>query len=161
MNNITIIEKLKSNPWFDRLNEDHFNKIVSIASEVRWPAGEVIFQEGDVDHCIYLLLKGRVALDINFPTRGRIRILTVNENEIFGWSAFLPVVRIRTAGAHTILDSEAIAFDAAVLRVLCEQDHELGYHVYERLTDVIAGRLSATRLQLLDIYAAGKEGDSS
>lgn len=161
MNKITIKEKLKSNPWFDRLSEEHLEKLVSIASDVHWPAGEVIFREGDEDHCIYLLLKGRVALDINFPTRGRIRILTVNENDIFGWSAFLPVVKIRTAGALTILDSEAIAFDAAALRALCDQDYELGYYVYQRLTNVIAGRLSATRLQLLDMYAAGSEADSS
>ena len=153
-------ERLRTNPWFERLSDEHYEKMVSIATIVKWPAGKVIFREGDEDPYLYLILKGRVAIDISFPTRGRVRILTLNEDEIFGWSAVLPVVKIKTAGAQTILDTEAVAFDADALRELCEQDHELGFLVYRRLTNVIAGRLSATRMQLLDMYSTGTESET-
>jgi hypothetical protein len=42
--------------------------------------------------------------------------------------------------------------DAHWLREKCEQDHELGYHLLKQLVSVIASRLTATRLQLVDIY---------
>jgi len=155
----TLKERLRTNPWFERLSDEHYEKMVSIATIVKWPAGKDIFREGDEDLYLYLILKGRVAIDISYPTRGRVRILTLNEDEIFGWSAVLPVVKIKTAGAHTILDTEAVAFDADALREICEQDHELGFLVYRRLTNVIAGRLSATRMQLLDMYSTGTESE--
>jgi CRP/FNR family transcriptional regulator, cyclic AMP receptor protein len=148
-----VKQKLQRNPWFARLSEAHLVKLASTAEEIRWPAGHIIFREGDKDYRFYLVLEGRVALDIYVPARGRVIILTVGVDELFGWSAMLPVVEIRTASARALQDTTAVAFDAAALRALCEEDHGLGYLVYRRLTNVIAGRLTATRLQLLDMYA--------
>jgi hypothetical protein len=47
---------------------------------------------------------------------------------------------------------KGVVFDAAWLREKCTQDHELGYHLLKQLVTVIASRLAATRVQLLDIY---------
>jgi len=160
MNQQSIVEILKANPWFESLREDHLATIVSIASMCQWEAGETIFREGDRDQYLYMILNGRVALDINVPTRGRVTILTLSNNDIFGWSAVLPVVEIKTAWARAIVDTKAIAFDAVGVREACEKDHELGFLFYRRLTNIIAGRLTATRLQLLDMYAPGQEGGS-
>jgi CRP/FNR family transcriptional regulator, cyclic AMP receptor protein len=151
---------LERNPWFARLNEAHLTKLASTAEEVRWPAGQIIFREGEKDHRFYLVLAGRVALDIYVPVRGRVTILTVGPDELFGWSAMLPVIEIRTAGARTLQETTAVAFHAATLRILCEEDHDLGYLVYRRLTNVVAARLTATRLQLLDMYATGVPGEA-
>jgi len=43
--------------------------------------------------------------------------------------------------------------DGNWLRAKCEEDHDLGYEMLKRLIDLIASRLDATRLQLLDIYS--------
>jgi CRP/FNR family cyclic AMP-dependent transcriptional regulator len=158
MNQQSIAEILSANPWFESLREDHLSTIVSIASLCQWQAGETIFREGDRDQYLYMILSGRVALDISVPTRGRVTILTLSKNDVFGWSAVLPVVEIKTAGARAIIATQAIAFDAIALREACDRDHELGFLVYRRLTNIIAGRLTATRLQLLDMYAHGQEG---
>jgi len=148
---------LCENPWFERLSDKHLDLFVSIAQLESWPAGRLIFRERDRDQKLYLVLAGRVALDISVPTRGRVTILTLSKNEVFGWSAIVPFEMTRTASARTILETDAIVFDAAALKEACEADHELGYLVYRRLTNLIAGRLTATRLQLLDMYAHGEE----
>jgi CRP-like cAMP-binding protein len=148
---------LCENPWFERLSDKHMDLFVSISRLESWPGGTMIFREGGKDHDLYLILEGRVALDITVPTRGRVTILTLSRNEIFGWSAVLPVEMIRTSSARTILDTKAIVIDANALREACESDFELGYIVYRRLNNIIAGRLMATRLQLLDMYAHGGE----
>lgn len=150
-------DTLRANPWFAALEPQLFEKMVSIASQVSWSAEQVIFREGDQDDYLYFMIEGQVALEIYIPVRGRVTILTIGPDEIFGWSSAVQVIQKKTASARAVIPSRAIAFNGTALRAACEQDHNLGYHVYRRLTNVIASRLSATRMQLLDMYATGKE----
>ena len=46
---------------------------------------------------------------------------------------------------------QAICFDAVCLRELCEQDHELGYRLMQRIAKVMADRLQATRHQVTEL----------
>lgn len=156
----SLLEGIKNNPWFTPLSKSHLKKLVSITSQVHWPAGKVIFREGEEEgQHLYLVMEGRVALEIYFPARGRVTILTLGDNDLFGWSSVLPAVDIKTATARAILDTHAIAINARALRKMCDQDHELGHIVYRALANIIANRLTATRLQLLDIYAATPTGE--
>jgi CRP-like cAMP-binding protein len=154
----TLHKLLGENPWFAALGEPQFEALLAIASKAVWPAGTEIFREGGHNENIYLICNGQVALDISVPMRGRTTILTLSEGDVFGWSAVLPVVKTRTASARAVHDTLAVAFDGPALLAACEQDHELGYHVFRRLTNVVAARLTATRIQLLDMYATGTEG---
>jgi CRP-like cAMP-binding protein len=151
-----LADVLSKNPWFQALAPKHFQALLAVATEKRWRAGQIIFREGDQADYLYLILSGQIALEIYVPGQGRITILTLGEAGLFGWSAVLPVIGTRTAGARAMLDTWAVAFDSEGLRAACEADHDLGYHVYRRLNNVVAGRLSATRLQLLDMYAKSR-----
>lgn len=144
---------LKQNPWFQALDPAHYLKMVGIASVTSWSEGQIVFGEGDHVDLLYLIVEGRVALEMYIPDRGRRTILTVGPDEVFGWSAVTPTLRTRMASARAVTKTRAIAFDSQALREACEEDHDLGYFVYRRLTNIIAGRLSATRLQLIDMYA--------
>jgi CRP-like cAMP-binding protein len=155
-----LADILSQNPWFQSLEPAHFDKLLAIASLDAWEDGQTIFAEGEQDNHLYLVLEGRVAIEKYMPNRGRVTILTLGTSEIFGWSAVLPVIGTRTATARAVGSVQAVAFDSAALRQACDDDHDLGYLVYRRLTNIIAGRLSATRLQLLDMYAGSKEGRS-
>lgn len=155
---LNIAETLKANPWFGALPPQHFEKFMTITQERSWAAGQVIFREGEPNDWLYLVLAGAVALEIYVPNRGRVTILTLGPDELFGWSAAVPVVQKKTASARALQATQALAIDAAALRVACEQDHDMGYYVYRRLTNIIAGRLTATRLQLLDVYAVERKG---
>jgi len=46
-----------------------------------------------------------------------------------------------------------VVLDAAALRAQMSQDCALAAWILSRLLAVVAGRLKATRLQLLDLYA--------
>lgn len=152
-----LADILSQNPWFQSLEPAHFEKLLAIAGIATWEDGQTLFAEGESDDHLYLVLKGRVALDKSIPGRGRVTILTLGPSEIFGWSAVVPVVGTRTATARAVGPTQAVIFDSAALRQACDDDHDLGYLVYRRLTNIIAGRLSATRLQLLDMYAGSRK----
>ena len=153
MGDRTIAEMLEANPWFQALEPPLFQKLVDIAAVKNWDEGDTIFREGDRDDNLYLICDGQVALEVYVQGHGRITILTLGPAEIFGWSAVIPVEGTRTASARAMRATQTIAFDSEALRQACDEDHDLGYQVYRRLTNVVAGRLSATRLQLLDMYA--------
>lgn len=148
-----LIKALKPIPWFNLMTEDHFNKMVKIGKIFKFEPGQVIFHEGDKEDYLYVVLEGRVAIEMTVPGHGRVRILTADAMDVVGWSSVTPVVRQRTAGARAVLPSRLAAFDASQLYVFCEEDHDFGYYVMRRLANVVAGRLMTTRLQLLDMFA--------
>jgi CRP/FNR family transcriptional regulator, cyclic AMP receptor protein len=148
-----VIAELRKIPWFKELKEEHVRTIASISNVHRFNAGDVLFREGDKQESVYLMIEGRVALEMFVPHRGKVRFYTADPWEVFGWSSVTPNIRQRTAGATAVVDSLVVRVNAEKLRAACDADHDLGYLVMRRLANVVASRLQITRLQLLDMFA--------
>ncbi len=154
MGNVEDVSKeLQKIPWFHELNKEHIQKIAEITDVSHVKSGEVLFREGDKQECIYVVIEGRIALDMFIPHRGKIRFYTAEPGEVFGWSSVTPTIRQRTAGATAVVDGLIVCINAEKLRQVCDEDHDLGYLVMRRMANVVAGRLLVTRLQLLDMFA--------
>jgi CRP/FNR family cyclic AMP-dependent transcriptional regulator len=148
-----VVEELEKIPWFKELRPQHVRRIAAITTLRAVDAGQVFFREGDTEDFFYIVISGRVALDMFVPHRGKVRFYTAEPWEIFGWSSVTPTVRQRTAGATAVIASLVASINARDLRRACDDDHDLGYEVMRRLANVVAGRLLVTRLQLLDMFA--------
>ncbi|GIW92368.1 MAG: hypothetical protein KatS3mg110_0409 [Pirellulaceae bacterium] len=116
------------------------------------PAGTVLFREGSPAFALYLVVSGRVALEMRVPGRGDVRILTLGPGDMIGWSSLVGQ-RKMTATAVAIEDTQSIKLPAVTLQELCDQDHHFGYHLMRRMAEALAQRLLATRLQLLDLFS--------
>jgi CRP-like cAMP-binding protein len=149
-----LAELLLTIPWFQQLSERHLDMLVDIANVVEIPKGQDLFKEGDEEDDLYVVVNGRIAIEIFAPGRGRVPLYTAEPLDVVGWSSVTPVVRQRTASARAVMDSRLIALDANALRQLCDGDCALGCIIFRRIANVIAGRLMVTRLQLLDLYAS-------
>jgi CRP/FNR family cyclic AMP-dependent transcriptional regulator len=147
------IKELEKIPWFKELDRKHLEKIAGISSLRHVRADEVLFHEGDREDYMYIVLSGRIALEIFVPHRGKIRIYTAEPHEVVGWSSVTPVVHQRTARATAVIDGLVACIDSEKLRQICDEDHDLGYLVMRRLANIVASRLLVTRLQLLDMFA--------
>jgi CRP-like cAMP-binding protein len=148
-----VASTLKQIPWLAELKPEHFNRLAGLATLRNVQAGQDLFKEGDIDTNFYIVIEGRVALDIFVPHRGKVRIATVEPMELIGWSAVTPVVRHRTASATVVQPGHLACFNAGKVRQICEEDHDFGYIFMVHIANIIAGRLTATRFQLLDIFA--------
>jgi hypothetical protein len=84
-----------------------------------------------------------------------VTIHTRHEGEVLGWSWMVPPYRWHF-DARASETTRAIAMDGKCLRTKCDEDHDLGYEIMKRFSLVIAERLEATRLQLMDIYGNAK-----
>jgi len=144
-------------PWFKSLTPEHFQKTAELAHLRYAKAGETFFREGDKQDYVYIVLEGRVSLDIFVPHHGKVRFCTAEPYDVFGWSSVTPGMRQRTAGAVAVLDSTVACLDAEKLRQLAENDHDFGYLLMRRLANVVASRLMVTRLQLIDMFAGPTE----
>lgn len=159
MNQQELMSTLQTIPWFQEISPTHFEKIAGIASLVEVDAKQELFREGDPEDYLYIVIQGRVAIEMFVPGRGRVRIYTAEPMDVVGWSSVTPVVRRRTAGAVAVLPSTLVRLDALGLRQIGEEDCALGYIIMRRMANVVASRLLTTRLQLLDMFSHPSDGE--
>jgi CRP-like cAMP-binding protein len=142
---------LAEHPFFQGLDPSHLRLLVSCAGNVRFNAGQFLFRQQEEANFFYLIRDGKVAVEIHAPERGAIVLQTIDPGEIVGWSWLVPPYRWRFDARAAEL-TRALALDGKCLRDKCERDHDLGYELLQRFTSVIAQRLEAARLQLMNLY---------
>lgn len=147
--NLTVI--LRKHPFLADVSDQHMEVLLGCASNVHFPEGSTLVQEGQIANKFYLIREGRVALETDVIGRGRMRIQTVGPGDVLGWSWLISPFRLHFTGI-AVSDVRALALDGECLRKKCENDHDLGYEVLSRLSQVIERRLEGTRMQLLDLY---------
>jgi CRP-like cAMP-binding protein len=149
MNN--LIETLRGIDLLKGISEEEFLQIESISDEVEFAEGDVIFRENTPAENLYLMIEGNVSLEICAPSVGCRRILSVGKGELLGWSPVLENERY-TATARALTPVRAVRMNGRQILTLCENDPRLGYHFMQRAALALSKRLSATRLQLLNVY---------
>jgi len=131
-------------------------RLASIAEVRTFGPGEILLKEAtECDH-FGVLLSGLLAMQVLVPGQGSVTLLTVEPGDVFGWSAVVAPHR-STSTVVGIEAGEALAFGAEPLRDLLNADDVLAATLYPRLLQAVARRLTATRLQLLDLYAREQE----
>ena len=144
---------IQEHPFFSDLSASHLKFISSSAHRVEFLEGHYIFREGDPAKEFYVICDGLVAVELFVPGVGATTLQTVGEGEVLGWSWLTPPYRWHFR-AKALQRTRAFVIDTDTLCAKCEEDHDLGYELLRRFATVIAARLDATRLQLLDIYAS-------
>ncbi|MFH1374900.1 MAG: cyclic nucleotide-binding domain-containing protein [bacterium] len=144
-------QTLKDHPFLKDMDTEHIKLLVGCASNVVFKAGEFVFREGEEANAFYFIRHGKVLIETHIPQKGPIMIRSREAGEILGWSWLVPPYRWHF-DARAVELTRAIALDGKCLREKCEQDHDVGYEIMKRFVMIIAERLEATRLQLLDVY---------
>ena len=147
---------LRESPVFKELSEAHQDFIAGCASLAAFQGGDYIYREGQPADKFYLIRHGRVGLETYVPGSAPIIVDTLREGDPLGWSWLIPPYRTHF-DARAIELTRVICFDAACLRRKMDEDQSFGYDVYKRMTPVIAARLAAARLKMMDFYARPSE----
>jgi CRP/FNR family transcriptional regulator, cyclic AMP receptor protein len=146
-----VLSAIASHKFLNGLSEQHRMLLASGARSFTAAPDELLAREGETAKTFYLIQAGHVVVALHTPDRGAVPVQTVGPGEIIGWSWLVSphYWRFDCRAADSV---QGLAFDSEWLREKCEQDHELGYQLLKRLVAVVANRLAATRVQLLDIY---------
>jgi CRP-like cAMP-binding protein len=146
------LPKLANHPFVeDEFQPQHIEKLKALAKEVHFSADHVIFREGQENADFYLIVSGRVGLEMSAAGRA-LRVQTLTAGDELGWSALL-MGSGKHFQARALGPVEALAFDGGQLLDACKADPSFGYALMHRLLAVVAERLQATRLQVLDSYS--------
>ncbi|MCC8454027.1 hypothetical protein K5X85_01000 [Streptomyces sp. A144] len=86
------------------------------------------------------------------PGRRAAAIESVSHGELLGWSWHFPPYQWQL-GAEALSPVRAWEFDAEAVRAMCARDPEFGRAVAAWVGSVVAHRLQAARIRLLDLYA--------
>ena len=127
---------------------EHLAFLAGVTSLVRVPARHRFFEAGGVARQFWLIRAGRNAIDLRAPGDGRAVIQTLGRGEMIGVSWFFPPFQWQF-GAVAVQPAELFECDAAAVRGRCDTDPAFGYEFTRRMIVVVAGRLQATRAQLL------------
>ena len=133
------------------------DRYLAVLSRACWVApvrtGVRLFGEGDPAHRFWLIKSGHIALDVHWPGSPRFIVETLGEGDLLGLSWLVPPYEWQF-GATAVQDCMTYQMNADAVRAACEADPGLGYQVLRRAMSAASSRLHATRIRMLDLYAA-------
>lgn len=144
---------VNEHPFLHGLHGKLRSLLVDCSADEIFQPGAYLLREGAVADKFFLVRRGLVAVEVAVPVRPPIVVETVNEGEVLGWSWMIPPYRT-VFSARAQAEVETLTFNAQCLRAAMEADPELGYAISKRLLPVMAHRLTAARLQMLDLYGS-------
>ena len=141
---------MKDSSLFAELSRGDQNKLAKLGVVKDYSAGACIFRQASSSESLWVVVDGRVALKVQYKGAPERTVLTLQSDELLGWSALIGQSRV--ASAHAVVDTRLLEFSGHALRQLCEDDHDIGYLIMRQAFFAVARRLRDTRLQLLDFY---------
>jgi CRP/FNR family transcriptional regulator, cyclic AMP receptor protein len=151
VNKDSLIETLREIRFLHDIGPMHLEQIAKIAQVRDLKEGDVVFRQGDAAQYIYLLVYGNVSLEICAAGSGCQQILTLGPGELLGWSSMLEQLSY-TARARALVATRLVEINVAQLLAMCDHDPQFGYELMRQVALALAKRLSATRMQLLNVY---------
>jgi CRP-like cAMP-binding protein len=143
------IEDLKNVRFFDNYTDDQLNIFMGISIIKEFKVKEILFEQYDELKEIYILVSGCLSLGISISTDKRIRLGTLEDGQLFSWSAvFSPY--ISTAWVMATCPTKVLAIDARKLTEEFEKNCEFGFITMSKIAQTISRRLSDTRYQLMN-----------
>jgi CRP/FNR family cyclic AMP-dependent transcriptional regulator len=121
------------------------------AEERAFAAGHFIFHEGEAAEWLYLVQKGRVALELNVPGQGATQLESLRPGDILGLSWLFPPYRWQL-DARAVEAVAVLAIAAGELRACMAEEPVFGHALSQRLLHQLYQRLERVRMQRLDVY---------
>ena len=142
---------LAQHPFSKNFRPRQIERLAAQARAVTFAPEQVVFGAGDYSTDFYLIVSGRLALEM--PVGNKVlRIQTLSDGDEFGFSSLI-TRRPTTFQARALQPVDALAFDSNRLLEACQTDPEFGFSLMRQLLLIASERLDATRLQLMDTYS--------
>jgi CRP/FNR family cyclic AMP-dependent transcriptional regulator len=150
-----LIRKMAGHPFLKGMKPEHLQTLAACALEVEFKPGERIFREGELANRFYLIERGLVHVESEVQEHGPLLLQTIGPGDVLGWSWLFPPCYWHF-DARAVSPVKAIFFYGTRLREQCEEDHDLGYQLMNRMAAVVIKRLQAARRYLVELAERGR-----
>ena len=151
MNDGSLIEKLQGIRFLQGIDPVHLHQIASISEVCVYDTQEILFHEGEEAEYVYLVVTGKIMLELCPSTIYQKSLLSVGPGEMLGWSSFVEERHYASTGV-VVAPTQLIRIDGKQLRAICDKDPEFGYDFMHRIMRALAKRLTVTWTQLANVY---------
>jgi CRP-like cAMP-binding protein len=143
------IDELKSIRFFETYSDKQLKTFIGISIIKEFKVKDILFEQYDELSDVYVLLSGCLSLGISIANEKRIHLGSLEEGELFSWSAvFSPY--ISTAWVMATCPTRVMAIDAKKLNNEFKKDCEFGFKTMTKIAQTVSHRLSDTRFQLIN-----------
>jgi CRP-like cAMP-binding protein len=129
-------------PLFKGLNARQLEALADLTMETRFTPGEYLFRRQDPANRFYLILEGKVEMELASTRDGMRVIQMAGPGDYLGWSWLFEPYSFHLS-ARTVEPTRAIFFYGTMLRQRCEDDHDFGYEIVKRVAEAAIQRLTA------------------
>lgn len=135
--------------FFDKFTPKQLETVVSMSSIKEFKVKDILFEQYDELSELYILLEGTLSLGISISKEKRIHLGTIEEGQLFSWSAVFPPF-ISTAWVMAITPARVVAINAKKLNEEIDSDCDFGLKTLWEIAITLSHRLSDTRFQLMN-----------
>ena len=136
------IQFLKTVPFFDQLSNRQLKSVSDIMFERTYDIDESIFEEGQPGAALFLILDGKIAIEICRET-STTRLAVLDRGAFFGEMALLDETP-RSATARALERTRTLALYRNDLNGLVHRDAKTACQIYRSLAGMIGDRLRLT-----------------
>jgi CRP/FNR family cyclic AMP-dependent transcriptional regulator len=148
---------LEAQPFLKGMATRKLELLAENSMLAEFKAGDTILTEGSSANQFYLILEGQVELESEGSEGEKIHIQTLGTGDVLGWSWLFPPYYWHF-NARAVTSTKTLFFYGTRLRELCAENHDLGYDLMTRFSEIIVKRLQAAHRELVEYkkMASGK-----
>ena len=140
----TLEKIIRMHPFWKGLNPVYFHILGACATGPTWGFGQAVFQaDSDAENF--------------YPRQGCYHASDERCRRSAGLVLVFPALSLAFSAPALMPSRKRVAFEARASRGYGEENHNFGYELARRLGQVMLQRLQATRLRLVNFYAAIKD----
>lgn len=136
------IQFLKTVPFFNELTNWQLKAVSDIMFERTYETNELIFEEGQPGAALFLMLNGRVSVEI-YREKYTANLAVLEKGAFFGEVALLDETP-RSACARALEPTKALALYRNDLNRLIDSDPATACQIYRALARIVGDRLRST-----------------
>src|SRR5215813_14015356 len=136
------VQCLKTVPFFDQLSNRQLKNVSDIMFERTYEVDESIFEEGQPGAALFLILRGKVAIEI-CREASTTRLAILETGAFFGEMALLDETP-RSANARALERTQTLALYRNDLTGFADRHAHTACQIYRALAGTIADRLRST-----------------
>ncbi len=147
---------VKNSRLFWSLDDAQIDRLMEMCEEQSYDAGLRIFSAGDRAHNLYIVERGKVALEmeirIGSRTMKQVVIDVIEDGEVFSWPA-LSDIPVNDNSAIATENTKLLSFNGERLRQLSGEDIDLCRKVMQELLKLVSDRLSNAKRTLAHVLS--------
>jgi CRP/FNR family cyclic AMP-dependent transcriptional regulator len=144
-----LYSQIASQPFFKGLSGQQIQVLADSAMEIHFEPDQWIYQQGDLANRFYLITEGKVLIESEVSDQGTVPIRILGPGDDLGWAWLFPPYYMHFS-AQAIEPVNALFFYGTRLRQHCEDDHDLGYELMNRIAEVVVQNLHAVQQRLTE-----------